>query len=91
MTELTECRTIPVTGHWNTVVCGGGIAGVAAAVSAKRAGASSVLLLERSYLLGGMATAGLIIIYLPLCDGMGHQASFGLSEELLRLSVSCGA
>jgi len=36
-------------------------------------------------------TAGLVTIYLPLCDGVGHQVSFGLAEELLRLSISMGA
>ncbi len=34
---------------------------------------------------------GLVTIYLPLCDGVGHQVSFGLAEELLRLSISMGA
>lgn len=30
-------------------------------------------------------------IYLPLCDGYGHQVSFGIAEELLRLSILHGA
>ena len=29
-------------------------------------------------------------IYLPLCDGMGKQVSFGIAEELFRLSISKG-
>ncbi|MBQ3669142.1 MAG: FAD-dependent oxidoreductase, partial [Clostridia bacterium] len=37
------------------------------------------------------ATLGLITIYLPLCDGKGRQVSFGIAEELMRLSVSRGA
>lgn len=68
-------------------VVGGGIAGVSAAISAAREGAR-VILLEREFLPGGLATAGLIAFYLPLCDGRGHQLSFGLAEELLLLSVS---
>ncbi len=68
-------------------VCGGGIAGIAAALAAARSG-KSVILAERAFMLGGLATAGLVTIYLPLCDGLGHQVSFGLAEELLRLSVS---
>ena len=72
-------------------VCGGGVAGVAAALSAKRAGAEKVILLERSFMLGGLATAGLVTIYLALCDGYGHQICYGLAEELFRLSIEHGA
>lgn len=71
-------------------VCGGGVAGIAAAISAAREGAK-VILLERSYMLGGLATAGIVTIYLPLCDGEGRQVSFGIAEELLRLSIKDGA
>lgn len=78
-----------VTEECDVLVCGGGIAGIAAALAAARRGAKTVLL-EREYLLGGLATLGLVTIYLPLCDGMGHQVSFGIAEELLRLSVSRG-
>ena len=41
-------------------------------------------------MLGGLGTAGLVTIYLPLCDGLGHQVSFGIAEELFRLSVKHG-
>lgn len=88
---LEAARAVPVAGQYDVVVAGGGVAGAAAALSAKRAGAGRVLLLERAYALGGLATLGLVTIYLPLCDGLGHQVSFGLAEELLRLSVSHGA
>lgn len=84
-------RDVPVAGQYDVVVAGGGVAGIAAALSAKRAGAKRVLLVEREYALGGLATLGLVTIYLPLCDGKGHQVSFGLAEELLKLSVSHGA
>ncbi len=40
---------------------------------------------------GGLSTLGLVTIYLPLCDGMGNQLSFGIAEELLKLSVRYGA
>lgn len=83
-------RTLPVRyAGYDVVVAGGGIAGIAAAVSAARAG-KKVLLIERMYALGGLATLGLVTIFLPLCDGRGHQVSFGLAEELLRLSISKG-
>ena len=83
---LEPQRNIPVTGSYDVAVVGGGVAGIAAALSAARAGAKT-LLLERQYALGGLATLGLVTIYLPLCDGCGHQVSFGIAEELLRLSV----
>lgn len=73
----------------DVLVCGGGIAGVAAALAAARQGAK-VLLTEREYALGGLATLGLISIYLPICDGVGRQVSFGIAEELLKLSVKYG-
>lgn len=75
---------------YDVVVCGGGIAGIAAALSAVREG-KKVLLIEKQYMLGGLATAGLVTMYLPLCDGLGRQVSFGIAEELLRLSIKYGA
>ncbi len=71
----------------DVLVVGGGVAGIAAALAAARTG-KKTLLLERGFVLGGLATAGLITIYLPLCDGRGRQVSFGLAEELLKLSIS---
>ena len=65
------------------------MAGVAAAVAAARRGAKTVLI-EKQCLLGGLATSGLIYIYLPLCDGYGKQLSYGLTEEMLRRSVEYG-
>lgn len=85
-----EARDVPVLERCQVLVAGGGIAGIAAALAAARNG-KDVLLLEREYALGGMATLGLVTIYLPLCDGEGHQLSFGIAEELLRLSIEQGA
>ena len=85
-----EARSTPVTRRCDVLVAGGGIAGIAAALSAARGG-KRVLLLEREYALGGMATLGLVTIYLPLCDGAGHQLSFGIAEELLKMSIEQGA
>lgn len=70
-------------------VAGGGIAGVAAAVQAARCGKKTVLI-EKSVYCGGLATGGLIYIYLPLCDGNGRQVTFGIAEELLRRSMKYG-
>jgi hypothetical protein len=74
----------------DVLVAGGGIAGIAAAIAAARRG-KKVILVEREYALGGMATLGLVTIYLPLCDGEGNQLVFGLGEELLKLSIEHGA
>ncbi len=75
---------------YDVAVCGGGVAGISAALAAARQGKKTVLF-EKEYILGGLGTAGLITIYLPLCDGYGHQVSFGIAEELLRLSITHGA
>lgn len=90
MNIVAESRNLRVKETYDTVVCGGGVAGIAAALASARHGAKT-LLIEREYLLGGLATAGLVTIYLPLCDGKGRQVSFGIAEELLRLSMAHGA
>ena len=87
---IKEYLETPITMSCDVLVCGGGFAGISAALSAARHG-SKVILLEKEYMLGGLGTAGLITIYLPLCDGIGNQVSFGIAEELLRLSISMGA
>ena len=79
-----------INNKYDIAVCGGGFAGISAALAAAREG-KKVILFEKEYILGGLGTAGLVTIYLPLCDGMGHQVSFGIAEELLRLSIKYGA
>ncbi|MBO4304180.1 MAG: FAD-dependent oxidoreductase [Lentisphaeria bacterium] len=74
---------------YDVIVAGGGIAGVSAAVSAAKKGAKT-LLLEKSFSVGGLATSGLINIFLPLCDGNGHQVTFGLTYELMKRSMIYG-
>lgn len=76
--------------HYDVAVCGGGFAGISAALAAAREG-KKVILFEKEYMLGGLGTAGLVTIYLPLCDGFGHQVSFNIAEELLKLSITYGA
>ncbi len=84
---ITEpAKRLPVSGEFDVIVVGGGIAGVAAAIAAARNGAD-VCLLEKEFGLGGLATLGNVIKYLPLCDGLGNQVIGGLGEELLKLSV----
>lgn len=85
-----SAKQIPLYDTYDTIVVGGGVAGIAAALASARGGAKT-LLVEREYSLGGLATLGLVTIYLPLCDGMGRQCSFGIVEELLKLSIAHGA
>lgn len=87
---ISENMNTEITKSCDVLVCGGGFGGISAALAAARAG-KKVILLEKLYMLGGLGTAGLVTIYLPLCDGMGKQVSFGIAEELLRLSISMGA
>ena len=84
-----ETLCTPITHECDVLVVGGGVAGIAAALAAARQD-TKVILLEKQFMLGGLATAGLVTIYLPLCDGKGHQVSFGIAEELLRLSIKYG-
>jgi hypothetical protein len=86
---LSKPTQLEVAMETQVLVAGAGIAGVSAALAAARHG-KKVVLLEKQYALGGMATLGLITIYLPLCDGMGHQVCFGQAEELLKLSIAHG-
>ena len=74
---------------YDVVVTGAGIAGIAAAVAAARKGMKTALI-EKQTLIGGLATSGLILVYLPLCDGFGTQVTFGIAEELLKRSLNYG-
>ena len=82
-------REVPVAGEADVVVIGGGLAGVSAALAAARCGAK-VILLEKSIVLGGLATLGHVCIYLPLDDGAGHKIYGGQAEELLQVCIRYG-
>ena len=71
MTIVEKLET-KISAECDVLVCGGGFAGISAALAAARQG-KKVMLLEKQYMLGGLGTAGLITIYLPICDGLGHQ------------------
>lgn len=85
-TVYEPAREVPIDALYDVAVAGGGIAGVAAALAAARQGVN-VVLIEKQCGLGGLATLGNVIMYLPLCDGYGKQVMGGLAEELLHLSV----
>jgi len=85
--QITE--TVPCLGSYDIIVAGGGVAGVAAAISARRCG-KQVLLIEKGIKLGGLATAGLVNFFVPMCNGRGKQIIFGMAEEMLRRSIRYG-
>ena len=87
--KITESVETPVLGEYDVIVLGGGIAGVSAALAAKRNGAST-LIVEKSIMLGGLATIGFVNKYLPLCDGNGIKVCGGICEELLYTSIKYG-
>ncbi len=78
-------REIPVIAETDVLVIGGGPAGVAAAVSAGRTGAS-VVLVERYNHLGGLWTGGLVLPLLSTHaldkDGTFRRVIFGIGGEM---------
>ncbi len=76
-----EAKDIPVQGNYDVVVCGGGPAGIAAAVMAGRSGART-LLVETGGCLGGTWTAGLLPVILDCKNKMGllKEIIDGLTE-----------
>jgi hypothetical protein len=74
---------------YDVLIVGGGCAGVAAALETARSGLKTALV-EKTIIWGGLATSGLVPIYMPLCDGKGRQVTFGISEELLKASIKYG-
>ena len=89
MNTISITNEIPVEGSYDVIVAGGGVAGVAAAVSSERMG-KKTLLIEKTISQGGLATIGLINLFVPMCNGRGTQIIKGMAEEFLRLSVKYG-
>jgi len=86
-----EARDIPVLEKVDVLVAGGGVAGCAAAVSAARAGAST-LLMERNGCLGGVATATLMAnIGNRYLTASGKQVISGFAGEVVERLVEIGA
>ena len=74
-------RSIPVRREVEVMVAGGGPAGIAAAVSARRQG-RSVHLVEAHSCLGGMGTAGMVPAFMQFTDGINFLAG-GIGQEIL--------
>ena len=89
MNSITLTKKLNMKKQYDVIVCGGGVAGVAAAVTVANEG-HSVLLIEKSTILGGLGTLGLINLFVPMCNGRGKQIIFGLCEKWTRLSAKYG-
>lgn len=75
-------RDIPVFRTCDVLVVGGGPAGSAAAASAARLGADTVLV-ERYGYLGGMSTGGFVLWIDRMSDWSGRQVIAGFANDLL--------
>ncbi len=77
-------RDVPVLGEYAVVVCGGGPAGCAAAISAARHGARTLLIEKEGYL-GGAAVTQLVCVILSTngadFQGIWHEYARGLRER----------
>ena len=62
-------KKLQVKKEYDVIVCGGGVAGVAAAVTAAKNGLST-LLLEKSNLLGGLGTLPIRLVGIPMIVGL---------------------
>ncbi len=74
-------NTILLNEEYDVIVCGGGPAGVAAAISAAREGAKT-LLLEGSSVLGGMSTNGLVNMFTNMTDGIRNVYG-GIAQKII--------
>lgn len=68
---ISKPEKIPVLGHWDVIVCGGGAAGCAAAVTAAQQGADT-LIVERDGYLGG-ATVNQLMPHILSTNGVDFQ------------------
>jgi ribulose 1,5-bisphosphate synthetase/thiazole synthase len=76
-------RELPVLRKTGVLVVGGGPAGTAAALSARRLGVE-VTMVERYGHLGGLATGGLVLAIFPLYSGNKQQVILGIGEEMMK-------
>lgn len=75
-------REIPVFRKCDVLVVGGGPAGSAAAASASRMGADTIIV-ERYGHLGGMSTGGFVCYIERMTDWDGRQVIAGFADEIL--------
>lgn len=89
ITVREAARDVPVVAKSDIVVVGGGPAGIGAAVSAARNGAS-VTLLERYPHLGGMASGGMVLVLDDMTNGSEITVTGIMNEYVDRLEkIDC--
>jgi ribulose 1,5-bisphosphate synthetase/thiazole synthase len=76
-------RELSILRKTSVLVVGGGPAGTAAALTARRLGVD-VTLVERYGYLGGLATGGLVLAIFPLYDRKNRQVILGIGEEMMK-------
>lgn len=76
-------RELSVLHKTEVLVVGGGPAGTAAALAARRLGVD-VTIVERYGYFGGLATGGLVLAIFPLYDRNNRQVIQGIGEEMMR-------
>ncbi len=80
----TYTGRIETTRRGEVIVCGGGCAGVAAAIASARSGAKTILL-EKTSVVGGTATNGLVGPFMTCFDPKGErQLVKGIFDEMIR-------
>ena len=84
LTEQFEAKD-----SFDVIVAGAGVAGVSAAVAAARCG-KRVMLIEKNVILGGLATSGLINLFVPMCNGRGVKIIKGMCDEFVRTAIKYG-
>ena len=85
--------TEKTSGVWDLIIVGGGLTGVAAAVSARRMGMEKVLIIEKAGFLGGAPGTCLINPFMPYyttVDGQRVDLSQGFFSELRHLLAELG-
>jgi ribulose 1,5-bisphosphate synthetase/thiazole synthase len=83
-----ENLATPVVAQYDVIVAGGGASGVIAALSAQRAGAST-LLVERANCMGGTGTYGMVAQWIGFFN-RSRRVVGGIAGELADLVVSLG-
>ena len=83
-TVLLPASSVPVAGRCDVAVCGGGPAGIAAAIAAARRGVRTVLIEQLSFL-GGMASGAFVNGW---CDTQNGPLAAELEARLIDLGVA---
>ena len=86
MDTVNFSKQLSVKKKYDVIVAGGGVAGVAAAVSVAKRG-RSVLLLEKSNILGGLGTLGLINMFVPMFNSPINAGAAAMIAGLILVPV----